>query len=77
VIKCDGKLFSQRQAIREFLESKHIKIEPLAPNTQAQNGGAERLRGVIKKKMRAMQTSSKLPHSLWPKIGQTTVYLNN
>jgi hypothetical protein len=77
VAQCDGELFSQRRAVREFLESKHIKIEPLAPNTQAQNGGAERLGGAVKEKMRVMRTSAKLPQSLWPEIGRTTVYLNN
>ena len=40
VIECDGELFSRRRAVREFLESKHIKIEPSAPNTQAQNGAS-------------------------------------
>jgi hypothetical protein len=77
VIECDGELFSRRRAVREFLESKYIKIEPSAPNTQAQNGGAERSGGVVKEKMRVMRTSAKLPQSLWPEIGRTTVYLNN
>lgn len=43
IIECDRELFSQRRIIRDHLESKYIKIEPSAPNTQAQNGGAERV----------------------------------
>ncbi|KAI7772911.1 hypothetical protein LA080_013431 [Diaporthe eres] len=77
IIECDGEIFNRRRAVKDYLESKHIQIEPSAPNTQAQNGGAERSGGVIKEKMRALRTSSKLPTSLWPEIGRTTVYLNN
>ena len=63
--------------MRTFLEEQFIKVEPSAPYTQAQNGGAERSGGVIKEKSRAMRTSSKLPTSLWPEITRAAVYLHN
>jgi hypothetical protein len=63
--------------VAEFLASKSIKIEPLAPNTQGQNNGAERSGGVLKDKERAMRVKARLPYALWPKIGKTAVYLYN
>jgi hypothetical protein len=38
-----------------------IRIKPSAPDTQAQNGGAERSGGVIKEKARAIQLDANLP----------------
>ena len=63
--------------VRDFLRDRAIILEPSAPHTQAQNGGAERSGGVIKDKERAMRTGAKLPHQLWPEIGRTAVYLYN
>jgi hypothetical protein len=63
--------------IAEFLASKSIRIEPSAPNTQDQNGGAERSGGVLKDKEREMRVEARLPHALWPKIGKIAVYLYN
>jgi hypothetical protein len=40
-VECDNKIEKHSQ-VAEFLASKSIRIEPLAPNTQGQNGGAER-----------------------------------
>jgi hypothetical protein len=56
---------------------KSIRIEPLAPNTQGQNGGAERLKGLLKDKERTMRVKARLPYALWPEIGKTVVYLYN
>jgi hypothetical protein len=75
-VKYDNKIEKHSQ-IAEFLASKSIKIEPLAPNTQGQNSGAERSGGVLKDKERAMRVRARLPHALWPKIGKTAVYLYN
>jgi hypothetical protein len=75
-VKCDNKIEKHSQ-IAEFLAFKSIKIEPLAPNTQGQNGGAERSRGVLKDKERAMRVEARLPYALWPEIGKTAVYLYN
>ncbi len=54
-----------------------MKLEPSAPYTQAQNGGAERSGGVIKDKARSMRTGAKLPSFLWVEIFRTAVYLYN
>jgi hypothetical protein len=48
-VKCDNEIEKHSQ-VAEFLASKSIRIEPLAPNTQGQNGGAERSGGVLKDK---------------------------
>jgi hypothetical protein len=40
-VKCDNKIEKHLQ-VAEFLASKSIRIKPSAPNTQGQNGGAER-----------------------------------
>jgi hypothetical protein len=75
-VECDNKIEKHSQVI-EFLASKSIRIEPLAPNTQGQNGGAERSGGVLKDKERAMRVKARFPYALWPEIGKTAVYLYN
>jgi hypothetical protein len=72
IVKCDNKIEKHSQ-VAEFLAFRSIKVEPLAPNTQGQNGGAERSRGVLKDKERAMRVGARFPHALWPKIGKTAV----
>ena len=63
VIECDNELTSQKPRVKRYIESLHIRIEPSPPYTQALNGGAERLGGVVKQKIRSMRASSKLPSS--------------
>jgi hypothetical protein len=75
-VECDNEIEKHSQ-VAEFLASKSIRIEPLAPNTQGQNGGAERSRGVLKDKKRAMRVKARFPYALWPEIGKTAVYLYN
>ena len=53
------------------------QIEPSAPDTQAQNGAAERSGGVIKDKARAMRLDANLPWQMWPEIVRSAVYLFN
>jgi hypothetical protein len=77
VIECDNELTSQKPAVRRFIESLSIKVEPSPPYTQALNGGAERSGGVVKDKARSMRASSKLPSALWKEIVRTAVYLLN
>jgi hypothetical protein len=48
-VQCDNEIKKHSQ-VAEFLVSKSIRIEPSAPNTQDQNGGAERSGGVLKDK---------------------------
>jgi hypothetical protein len=76
MVKCDNEIEKHSQ-VAEFLAFKSIRIELSAPNTQGQNGGAKRLRGVLKNKERAMRVKARFPHALWPKIGKTAVYLCN
>jgi hypothetical protein len=76
IVKYDNKIEKHSQ-IAEFLAFRSIKIEPSAPNTQGQNGGAERSGGVLKDKERAMRVGARLPYALWPEIGKTAVYLYN
>ncbi|RYP15656.1 hypothetical protein DL767_010301 [Monosporascus sp. MG133] len=54
-----------------------IRLEPSAPHTQAQNGGAERSGGVIKEKATAMRSGAKLPSFLIVYILKAAVYLYN
>jgi hypothetical protein len=63
--------------VAEFLASKSIRIKLSAPNTQGQNGGAERSGGILKNKKRAIRVKARLPYALWPEIGKTAVYLYN
>jgi hypothetical protein len=75
-VKYDNKIEKHSQ-IAEFLASKSIKIELLAPNTQDQNGGAKRSGDVLKDKKRAMRVKARLPYALWFEIGKTAIYLYN
>jgi hypothetical protein len=75
-VKYDNKIEKHSQ-VAEFLAFKSIRIKPLAPNTQDQNGGAERLEGVLKDKKRAMRVKARFSYALWPKIGKTAIYLYN
>jgi hypothetical protein len=75
-IKYDNEIEKHSQ-IAKFLAFKSIRIKPSAPNTQGQNGGAKRSRGVLKGKERVMRVGARFPHALWPEIGKTAVYLYN
>jgi hypothetical protein len=75
-VKCDNEIEKHSQ-VAEFLTFKSIRIKPSAPNTQGQNGGAERSGGVLKDKERVMRVGARFPHALWPEIGKTAVYLYN
>ena len=76
-IECDNEI-TKNYALTSYLtEDKHIRLEPSAPHTQSQNGGAERSGGVIKEKARSMRAGAKLPHFLWVEIYKAAVYLNN
>jgi hypothetical protein len=75
-VEYDNKIEKHSQ-VAEFLASKSIRIKPSAPNTQDQNGGAERSRGVLKNKERAMRVKAQFLYALWLKIGKTAVYLYN
>lgn len=75
-LECDGELPRHPQ-IEDVLREIGMILEVSAPNTQAQNGGAERVGGVIKTKARAMRGGAKLPEYLWPETTAAATYLNN
>ena len=75
VIETDGEIFTVKPTVRKFIERKKIRIEPSPPDTQDQNGGAERSGGVIKEKIKAM--GGQLPTMLWREVTQAAVYLYN
>ena len=77
VIESDREIYEVKPAVKTWIESQHIKIEPSAARTQEQNGAAERSGGVIKNKTRAMSDSSRLPEWLWVEIYKAGVYLYN
>lgn len=77
VVECDNEITETKPRIAASLTEQGIRIEPSAPYTQAQNGGAERSGRVVKEKGRVLRISSKMPHMLWPEIGRTAVYLQN
>ena len=74
-VECDNEFTTQKPRVRNYLEDKGITVEPSAPYTQAQNGGAERSGGVVKEKIRAMVGN--FPDFLWPEICKAAVYLLN
>jgi transposase InsO family protein len=74
-IRSDNEL--GRKKTLQWLRSQGITFEPSAPNTQAQNGIAERSGGVIVEKARAMRLGANLPHDLWPEIVNCAVYLRD
>ena len=73
VVECDNEL--SKPVFETYFTQRFIRLEPSAPYTQAQNGGAERSGGVIKDKIRSMRAGAKLPTELWPEISRAAVYL--
>ncbi|KAH7462214.1 hypothetical protein FOMA001_g18721 [Fusarium oxysporum f. sp. matthiolae] len=67
VLECDNEI-PNAGTVFEFLRTLHIKVEPSAPYTQAQNGGAEVSGKIIKNKARAMRAGARLPEDLWVEI---------
>jgi hypothetical protein len=77
IFECDNEITTVKAAVGDMLQSKGILIQPSAPDTQAQNGGAERSGGVIETKARAMRQSAHLPEDLWREIYAAAIYLHN
>lgn len=76
VVECDNE-FARAAVIRDFCHAQGTQIEPSAPDTPAQNGGAERSGGVIKEKARAMAVGAKLPDALAVEALKAAAYLAN
>ena len=77
VIECDGEITISKLEVARWCTARSIRLEPSAPDTQAQNGGAERSGGVIKDKARTMRLDANLPFEMWPEITRAAVYLHN
>ncbi|KAF7565076.1 hypothetical protein PtrM4_045100 [Pyrenophora tritici-repentis] len=77
VIETDNEIFSVKPEVARWCRTRGIVLESSAPDTQAQNGGAERSGGVVKEKGRAMRLDAHLPWDQWPEIARTAVYLHN
>jgi hypothetical protein len=76
-IEADNEITTVKPEVKQWLERQGIIIEPSAPDTQAQNGGAERSGGVNKEKARTMRLDANLSWELWPEITRAAVYLHN
>jgi hypothetical protein len=79
VAETDNELITQKPQVKAYLENtaEFMKLEPSAPYTGAQNGGAERSGGVLKSKIRTMVIGANLPDELWPEVARATVCLHN
>lgn len=77
VIEADNEITTVKPQVQQWLASKGTVIEPSAPDTQAQNGHAERSGGVNKEKARAMRLDANLSWEMWPEITRAAVYLYN
>jgi hypothetical protein len=78
VVEVDNELTTQKPDVRNYLENtEFMKVEPSAPYTQGQNGGAERSGGVLKDEIRTMAIAANLPDEIWPEISRAAVYLHN
>jgi len=77
IIEADNEITTVKPQVERWLNSQGIIVEPSAPDTQAQNGGAERSGGVNKEKARAMRLDANLSWELWPEITRAAVYLYN
>ncbi len=61
----------------ELYNENGISFELFAPDTSAQNGGAEHFGRLIIEKAREMRMSANIPHKLWREIVFTATYLYN
>lgn len=76
-VESDNEIQSEGGAINAYLRDMRVLLEPSAPHTQAQNGGAEASGRTIKEKARTMRTGARLPQHLWVEIFKAAVYLYN
>jgi hypothetical protein len=56
--EADNEIITVKPPVKEWIEERHIRLEPSPPHTQALNGAGERSGGVVKEKINAMRDSS-------------------
>jgi hypothetical protein len=61
IIETDNEIVTVKPEVACWAENRGICIKASAPDTQSQNGGAERSGGVIKEKACAMRLDANLP----------------
>jgi hypothetical protein len=76
-IKADNEITIVKPEVERWLANQGTIVEPSAPNTQVQNGGAECSGSVNKEKARAMRLDANLSWKLWPEVTRAAVYLSN
>ena len=78
IVEADNEITTVKPEVKAYLiNEEKVIVEPSAPYTNSQIGGAERSGGAIKDKVRTMAIASKLPEELWPEMFHATVYLHN
>jgi hypothetical protein len=75
-IRLDGET-SLGELFERFVIARGVKAERSAPNTPAQNGGAERSGRVITTKARTMRIEANLPTNMWPEAYMAAGYISN
>ena len=76
VLECDNEIMKHTSIMNMLIAPPYsLRIKPSAPDTQAQNGGVERIVGVIKQKLVAMRASAKFPAYLIKYIYAAAIYL--
>ena len=76
IIHTDGET-SLAGEFDEWAAERGITLERSAPNTQSQNGPAERSGGVIIQKARCIRIEARLPEELHPEAYKAAAYLLN
>lgn len=78
IVEADNEITTVKPEFKAYLiNEEKVIVEPSAPYTNSQIGGAERSGGAIKDKVRTMAIASKLPEELWPEMFRAAVYLHN
>ena len=76
-LRTDNREEYTSNEFNEFLKREGIKHERSVPKTPEQNEVAERLNRTLIETVRAMLSSSRLPHKFWAEALSTAVYLKN
>jgi hypothetical protein len=76
-VEADNEITVIKPEVRHLTKEEKVILEPSAPYTNTQIGGAERSGGVIKDKTHTMAIASILLEELWPEMSHAGAYLHN